>query len=186
MTQLRDGDLVIHKPADPTKEGSGPFYVDRAERYGDNPTRIAVSLLVYGPLAWCFDLPKDEVEIIGHHEVPLTERIGNAFSPQVLGAMQPLIELGQQRLFELYPALKARFEAEEAERAADAAATPDQLTVGRTAAGWNAFAHCLKRGDRVVWTCDGHSAIDYPRFGEAAEDCAENELNRRHGSRRRK
>jgi hypothetical protein len=181
MPELKSGDLVIHAPADPAKLGAGPYYVDRVESSGD--TQIQVSWLVYGPLAWSFSIPRDEAEVVGHYEVPGEDRFGHAFSPRVLEEMKPIMEQGRNRLFELYPLLKERAEAEAAERAADEAATADQLSADRCAAGFDAYRHILRRGQRVVWYCGGHSTADtsalYYTQPRPVRDCAELELERR-------
>ncbi len=174
MTGIQCGDVVIHVPPHPGKEGSGPYYVDYAN-YGGDTGRVAVSVF-WSHMGWGFGLPRNELEVVGHQEVPSADRIGWAFTPRSLDTMSALIEVGWQRLCALYPAIKTRAEAEEGERAADEAATADQLTPGRCAYGWNAYAHCLRRGQRIVWTCRGHSAIDSRR---AVPDCAEQELGRR-------
>lgn len=179
MTGIRSGDVVIHVPSDPGRQGSGPYYVDHAD-YGGDPGRVTVSVF-WSYLGWGFGLPWNELKVVGHQEVPSADRMGWAFTPGSLDSMSALTEAGRRRLFALYPAIKARAAAEEAERVADEAATADELTPGRTAAGWNAYAHCLQRGQRIVWTCPRHNAIG----SRAVPDCAEQELGRRRAAETR-
>jgi len=107
MTQIRIGDIVIHRPADPTKNGNGPYYVDDAERYGGDVAYVAVAWIASG-ISWRIGLPRAEVEIIGHHEVDRSDRRGHRFSPRVIKTMRPVMNQATERLYHLYPELKVQ------------------------------------------------------------------------------
>lgn len=99
---LRNGDLVLYVPADGSR-GSGPFYLDNAERYGDDENRVAVSLLVSGPVAWTFDRPKNEVVPVGHVEAEPGDRLGNSFTIEALRRFAPAIREARGAFYERFP-----------------------------------------------------------------------------------
>lgn len=64
MNKLRDGDIVIRKPADPAEDGSGPFYVDCAEGYAGDTTRPETASSDTGSLPSALDAVRERHKVI--------------------------------------------------------------------------------------------------------------------------
>jgi len=100
-----NGDLVIHVPAD-GRRGSGPVYLNNAEQYGSDETLVAVSVLVSGPLAWTYSLPKSEVVSVGHVDTEPGDRLGNGFTMAALKRFAPEIRTARQAFYDRFPAFE--------------------------------------------------------------------------------
>lgn len=99
---LQDGDLVIHVPADGSR-GFGPLYLDRADGYGDDADQAAVAVLVNGPAAWGYGLPKSELVVAGRVEVAREERRGHGFTLDALRRIAPEVRAARAEFYRLFP-----------------------------------------------------------------------------------
>ena len=99
---LRNGDLVIHVPADGSR-GFGPLYLDDANSYGSDADRAAVACLVNGPASWVYGLPKSELLAVGNAGVQRAERAGNGFTLAALRRMAPAIRAARAEFYRMFP-----------------------------------------------------------------------------------